>query len=75
MNRFLSARLHRFQDRVAVTITGESHTRTPDSVYLTARQALELAEYLQWAARDIADFPNFAESRFPSHEIDPEAGE
>lgn len=52
-----SYQIHRFRDRIAVWLNGGA------TIYLTAKEANEMAEHLQSCADDIAARP-FVESKF-----------
>ena len=51
------AQVHRYYDRVAVNVGGQTH-------YFTVKQAKELAKAIRLAAKDINTHPNFAKSGF-----------
>ena len=51
------AQVHRFHDRVAVWIGGET-------VYFTAREANDIARAMNACATDIRKIPDFSQMRF-----------
>ncbi|HEJ3175094.1 TPA: hypothetical protein SL339_000788 [Pseudomonas aeruginosa] len=60
-----NAQIHRFGDRVAVSLPGKGET-----VYLSEKEARELARVLVDCARNIKGQPKFSESDFVTASVD-----
>jgi hypothetical protein len=60
--------VHRFGDRVAVSLPGKGET-----VYLTVKEARKLARALNGGARDIDKEPRFSQSGFVTVSFEVEA--
>lgn len=64
MSRLVNAHLHRFGDKVALSLPGNGETK-----YFSAKEAKALAKHLNACARDIAKVEKFSQSDFKSVEI------
>ena len=64
MGRLKNGSLHRFGDKVAISLPGKGET-----LYLSADEAKLLAQGLSQCADNIAEQPKFSQSNFGTFEV------